>query len=137
MRKTKTTTRLSLVMQPLATETNITQSSITEDESPANQEQSDSALSDLYNSPHSWAEIGAMMDPPISASVARKIGNRAIRKLKRALVAQGITEEVFATYMHMKDEARTARDFNSAVLPVATVTKDDADPKPHRSLRRT
>ena len=69
----------------------------------------------------------AAITSPISASVARKIGERALRKLHRALIANGITEDVIRDYFRMKDRREIEnRDNLAAILPSPTRTRDDA-----------
>lgn len=85
----------------------------------------------------SWAEIGAMLDPPVSGSVARKIGERALRKLRAALEREGVTVEVIRAYFHLRDSTAGAYHDNIAALtPPVAPTRDDADPKSVQSLRR-
>lgn len=83
----------------------------------------------------SWAEIGRIMG--ISKKVAQRTGERAMAKLRAALEAEGITKEVFLAYLYMKEHSDCALQDNlAALLPMATTTTDDTDPKPWTKLRK-
>lgn len=83
----------------------------------------------------SWDEIGKLVG--MSGSQARRYGVTALRKLRLALEARGVTVDVFIEYLHQKalEEGRY-HDSLSAHLDPATPPKDDSDRAATRPLSR-
>jgi hypothetical protein len=75
--------------------------------------------------------------PFISGQTARRVCLRAIDKLKRALVKQGVDAATVDAYFRLNDELTVRHHANlAALLPPPGRVRDDGDPSRHRSLRR-
>lgn len=96
---------------------------------------------------HSWSLVAAVYNlevtegmrpgPCITANGARAIGLRAMRSLRAALAAAGITDAEFIAYLRMRDATAVRSHENLGMLmPAPAATRDDADPDARRSLRK-
>jgi hypothetical protein len=78
---------------------------------------------------------GLRPGPFITAQTARRICLRAVRKLRRALIAQGVDAQVVDDYFHIND-AMTARNHANLalLLPPPARVRDEGDPHRRGSL---
>lgn len=72
----------------------------------------------------------------IDAQTARRMCDRALAKLIRALARAGVDRATVIAYFRLRDEGDARQHANLAMLlPPPVRTRDDSDPRATRSLR--